>query len=400
VLSTPITIAASSQTVCEGTSATFTASGATSYNWSNSSTGATINVNPGVTTSYTVTGMGSNGCSGSAVITLVVDTNCSDVWPGDANSDGIVNTFDVLQIGVHASATGSSRSPGGNSYVAQYCQNWSGNMSNGKNKCHADCNGDGVVNQGDTAAILLNFNQSHAFKSSGNAAGNINVVAQGPYVDAGEWSKVDIVIGDENNQVSNLYGVTFDLSFDAMNIEPGSAYLVYTPSFLNSGNQTVDFRKMEFSNGKVYSATVRTDHANVSGYGKIAELHFKAANGLAGGTAINFALSNTARIDMQGSIQALSSQGTNVQINNNLVGLKNVQANNISIYPNPASGQLTINGPATNFTYALLNISGRVLSEGNGNGSTLVQLEGFAKGTYLLSVDVNGAKSYKKVVIE
>lgn len=59
--------------VCAGNFATLTASGATSYVWSNQSTSASISVSPANTTTYTVTGYNSYGCQSTATKVLTVE---------------------------------------------------------------------------------------------------------------------------------------------------------------------------------------------------------------------------------------------------------------------------------------------------------------------------------------
>jgi gliding motility-associated-like protein len=68
----PVVVSVNSETICNGSSAVLTASGATNYVWSNGATGSTITVNPTSNTSYTVTGS-TNGCSGSAVSNVTVN---------------------------------------------------------------------------------------------------------------------------------------------------------------------------------------------------------------------------------------------------------------------------------------------------------------------------------------
>ncbi|MDI9339862.1 MAG: T9SS type A sorting domain-containing protein [Sediminibacterium sp.] len=59
--------------ICTGASAILAASGATSYVWNTSATTSTVSVSPSSTTSYTVTGTGSNGCVNMAVKTVSVN---------------------------------------------------------------------------------------------------------------------------------------------------------------------------------------------------------------------------------------------------------------------------------------------------------------------------------------
>ncbi len=57
---------AGSSTICEGQSASLTASGGATYLWSNGETTATVQVSPATTTAYTATITDANGCSATA----------------------------------------------------------------------------------------------------------------------------------------------------------------------------------------------------------------------------------------------------------------------------------------------------------------------------------------------
>lgn len=63
---------ASPSTICSGQSATLTASGTSTYTWSNNASSSTTTVNPGTSTSYTVLGTNMQGCTGNTVITVNV----------------------------------------------------------------------------------------------------------------------------------------------------------------------------------------------------------------------------------------------------------------------------------------------------------------------------------------
>lgn len=66
-----ISVAANTASICAGQSNTLTASGASTYSWSNGVNGAQVVVNPSVTTVYTLTGMDGN-CSSSISYTQPV----------------------------------------------------------------------------------------------------------------------------------------------------------------------------------------------------------------------------------------------------------------------------------------------------------------------------------------
>ncbi len=78
VNSLPIVSVSSDIEICEGSSTTLTASGATDYVWSpsaglSSTTGASVTANPTVTTTYTVTGVDGDGCENTAQVTVIVN---------------------------------------------------------------------------------------------------------------------------------------------------------------------------------------------------------------------------------------------------------------------------------------------------------------------------------------
>jgi len=67
------TITVNSSTICMGSNATLTASGATTYTWSTAATTNAITVSPGTTTSYTVTGTSASGCTNTATANVTVN---------------------------------------------------------------------------------------------------------------------------------------------------------------------------------------------------------------------------------------------------------------------------------------------------------------------------------------
>ncbi len=67
-----VTAISNASIICTGETSTLTASGASSYSWNTSAAAPSITVNPTTNTTYTVTGIASNGCSASATITQSV----------------------------------------------------------------------------------------------------------------------------------------------------------------------------------------------------------------------------------------------------------------------------------------------------------------------------------------
>jgi len=73
-----ITASATESAICQGGSTTISATGGESYTWSPetglpSTVGASLMATPRATTTYTVTGVGSNGCEGTSEVTITVN---------------------------------------------------------------------------------------------------------------------------------------------------------------------------------------------------------------------------------------------------------------------------------------------------------------------------------------
>lgn len=79
-------VSTSNPFVCAGESVTLTASGASTYTFNPGSAGATNTIAPIITTTYAITGTGTNGCSATALITQNVDA-CTAI-----NTNGMANS--------------------------------------------------------------------------------------------------------------------------------------------------------------------------------------------------------------------------------------------------------------------------------------------------------------------
>lgn len=404
-----ITGSAPNNTVCLGSSITLSASSSNAivYSWSNP-TGSTsvinfipANTSPSVST---VSVIDANGCSGSASVAVYGNAGCADVWPGDANRDGQVTSTDVFELGLAASSTGPARTATSIAWSAHQASSWSGTVSTGWNLAHADCNGDGVVNSNDNAAITANFSLTHAFKPSAASVGNdIKLIPQQAFANAGQWNVADIVLGDATNSISQLYGVAFDLGYDQSMVQPDSVKIAYTTSFLNNNNTNIDFEKTIYASGKLYAATVRTDHANVNGNGKIGELWYKVKGGLASGSSINLSVSNVIKISGAGLTSTLTPAApVSLAINSNPTGIESPDAGNIllSCFPNPANDAFfLISGTGLPVQYSLKDVMGREVLQGQFTSTLKIDTETFAPGVYFIDGTLNGKHTTLKVVI-
>ena len=90
VNSLPSLIVSTTNTLlCTGQTSTLSVLGATSYTWSDNSNGTDLAVNPAVTTNYSVTGVGANGCSNTSVFTQSVSL-CTGIQEANANLNSVL----------------------------------------------------------------------------------------------------------------------------------------------------------------------------------------------------------------------------------------------------------------------------------------------------------------------
>lgn len=97
-----VTIGSSTTTLCSGQSATLTSSGATNYTWTSGPSNSIYIVTPSVTSTYSVIGVSSNGCSNSATKTITV--NALPVITASASNSIVCNGGSTILSGSGATS--------------------------------------------------------------------------------------------------------------------------------------------------------------------------------------------------------------------------------------------------------------------------------------------------------
>ncbi|MFN8115962.1 MAG: FG-GAP-like repeat-containing protein [Bacteroidia bacterium] len=386
-----------SATVCEGSCEDLFIAGTGgtppySYSWTpNSNTNNTVNICPVNSTTYTAFVTDGNGCTAQSIIDVTVDNTCADVWPGDANSDGSADNLDVLELGLHYTQTGTPRATTDNSWQSFHADNWVGTITNGKNLNHSDCNGDGTINDNDTLAIYYNYGLTHTFRPAQTSTVNpqLSIVPDQASVLKGTWGTASIYLGDAAANINNINGVAFTIDFDNTLIETNSIYIEYQNSFIDAG-QNLHFRKLDFANGKLFTASTHTVNNNVSGFGKIGTLHYKIKSTLTADQILNLGISQSNQSDASGTIIPLTSGTGTLMALGASVGLQQLNGNLISISPNPTNGSLTINSKTELQKIEVVSITGQVLlSEVPTNVYYTLHLDNFANGIYFVNIYQN-----------
>lgn len=259
-------------------------SGALSYNWRLN--GATV----GTTQSITATQSGTytlsvtDACNQTATdqVTVLLDNNC--VWPGDVNYDNIVNYLDLLPLGLNYGTSGAAHPNATVVFNAQPCADWSSTQANGQNLKHADCNGNGIIDNNDPAAIQLNYGQTHGIAPANpvNSSSPISLSAAlgtaPPSFGNSTIIRIDLYANNTQNVNVTAYGLGFDVNYQFPNcIKVNNAYIDFTGSWLGTAGVDMatvqkNFLNSNLKSGHVEVAMTRLNHQNRSGYGKIGTL--------------------------------------------------------------------------------------------------------------------------------
>ncbi len=355
---------------------------------------------------------------------------CSDdcVWPGDANKDGIANHKDVLAvgIGVGQSLEGEARTSSNGSWRPQIANDWSETLANGTNYKHVDCDGNGVILQGEKFTIEQNYDR----KTPDYVQTLEPPVEDGTITLTLSSSKSIIDYGGTpgqrvlpvqitlDAQDTELYGIAFTLDFDTELMDASRFFIadVSNDNFLLEGNAPIELIEGSVEAGKLDIALCRSDLQNVSGEGRLAVLNVTMANDFATGNLdgtldIPFTITDVRAINADEeriSVQAntLNFLAQNVTVDSTLVAVKELSAEDwaIDISPNPTKGDIVLESSERIDRIILLDSQGRrqrVLNSISSQKRQSITLPPLSQGLYFLQcVNEEGKSTTKKLVIE
>mgnify|MGYP005666351783 CR=1 FL=1 len=330
-----------------------------------------------------------------------------DVWPGDANLDNVASHFDLLNIGVAYDATGPDRNTSTIEWSAWGAEDWEGDFANGTNFKHADCNGDGIVDEADREAILLNYGQEHGTPESFaplpatdlDPAIFIDVPDQVPN---NLTFEIPVNLGTEAIPVDDIYGIAFQIEIDPNLIDLATLEVEYPISWMGEPNvNLISLDRKNLDEGILEIAMVRTDHNNVSGFGPIVILR---------GIIDDIAGIHDTEIRTE-AIKAISVDEEQIPLRNPaaLLTIDNTTTDdpigkidlmrNLRVYPNPTSDRLYID-----IKYQLpidqvdiLDPTGKQVAPSVYNQNE-ISMDALPAGMYMLKVHLGGYIITERVV--
>lgn len=389
--------------------------GASDYNWSPWSPLKTQTVQTNVPGSYVAVATYPYPVAncGSLTSMFTVIDSCpplpnDSVWPGDANHDGVADLYDVLNIGIGYNISGPVRTNGSTVWVGQGAQDWNLAFLSGLNLKHADCDGDGHIDSLDVDVVSLNYGLTHlktegSQRQPGNPPLTITFTVDTTY--APSLVTANISLGDVNLPVTNGYGVAFSLLFDNTLVDSSSIQTDFNGSWLGNGGNPQSLTKNLFGQGQLDMAHTRTTHTSISGYGHIGTVSFYIQDNIIGKdyAAYFFGLEVTGSllISDDETVIDLDEVSDSVLVLDEFVGIDELRASDIGIYPNPGTGLFYIAIPASYSTVgvSVINLIGEAVysSTLDNKAATLIDLSQQANGVYLVRIQTENGTVVKRI---
>ena len=340
------------------------------------------------------------------------------VWPGDANNDGVVNTLDVLYIGVGYNTQGPARNNQGIVWVGDTTATWSTVMPDSVNQAYVDCNGNGFVDENDLIAIEQNYGLSHLPIVLDSFPDPDSIVSPPFYfsalpdsLHAGDTVTIDVFAGS-NNRPANFFGVVVSFGYDATRIvansvvatpnsmisSPVDPVLFFTATDTATNNLEIALSKRANTGGSLGIPIALTGQ-------KLFSISFIIEDNLIGialADPLGISLSNvrmySQNLDKSSGVPyELSIPFAKVE-----VGVAELELNNLKIYPQPTNNSLVIDGLPESGTIRLTDLNGRtMLTQAiNSNGNNTIDCSFLSAGMYLMQINTPTGSTVKKVLID
>ena len=339
------------------------------------------------------------------------------VWPGDTDTNGIVNNFDILNIGLGIDSMGPIRPNATINWSGQPGPDWVQQTTLGLvNYKHIDTDGNGVIEEIDTNAIVLNWGETYNFapqEETENLNPDLDPVPFFLKPDTlieGQTFNLPIILGEMDHPAEDVYGLAFSLEYDPDLIEDGTARVVLNDSWLGDLNADMIFIQKNFdSEGRMDVGITRIDGQNMDGFGAIGVFNITIEDDILlwGGNEEQrmnnlqaiFKISNVRIISFQEEELNVFTNPTEAEVvtSTNEITLKN----SLKIYPNPTTDLLYINSAAQTLDMvSLRDWNGKLLKQQFPQQlHTQMTTNELPAGVYLLQIQSGDKMTSKRVTI-
>lgn len=372
-----------------------------------------VTIIPTQNTVYNVTATFANGCQSSAFFSTFFEVDC--LWPGDTDTSWQASNADILMIGLAYGELGPPRPDTTINWERKFAFDWSGiTPQSGINYKHADTDGNGIVNASDTLAIVQNWGLTHNFLTNEDKLQNsddrdeeVPFYIEPDTIFPEQKYALPIILGTEDFEAENVYGVSFSINYDPEIVVEGSANVGFDTSWLGEHNaDMISIQKDSHSEGRIDIGVTRIDAQNMIGYGQLGTVFItiediifvKGNDDTEEGKETYFEIDNVTIISFNEDTLVVDTNPFPAMISNN----KNTfLESEIDVFPNPTNDDIHIISKEVGLEkIELLTVDGIALQ-------TLQVLENeitmntsrFKNGIYFLKIQTEKGVLIKRIIL-
>ncbi len=330
--------------------------------------------------------------------------SATNVWPGDANNDNIVNHFDLLNVGLAFGTAGEARLEQGNNWSPVAAFNWETAFENGVNHKYADCNGNGLIEDTDVIAINENYGLLHGEEPVFEA---IDVSEDDPsfYVELPNANdfiedqevQIPIILGSNDVPVEQIYGLAFTFKFSEGLFQNMDFEFDFSDGVFGDLDDVLMYNQTVFENNQIEVAITRKDQQNVALVNGQLGHFIGIIDDLAGMTEVDVELINVVAIDAFENRIALHTPVSTVDLTTSTTRI--LSENAVHIFPNPTKHTLTIQNKYQQEIESIqvINIIGQSVLEIIPEQENIqLNVSNLTNGLYFLQVHYDGAQHIQK----
>lgn len=372
-----VTASAAMGAICEGSSDTLMAGGASTYSWSSGGTDTTEVVMPSSTSTYTVTGTDVNGCVNTATITVNVNANPVVALGADSTQCGGSVTLDAMNAG------------------ATYMWNDSTTAQ--------------TLTASMTGTYYVTVTDSNGCWGSDTAMVTINTV---PTVNLGaDSTQCGGTITLDAMNAGSTYMWSDSTTAQTLVVSATGAYYVDvtdTNGCMASDSVMITINTLPTVTASAAASTVCLDDADVALTGSPAGGTWSGP----GVTGSNFDPSSgtgaqTLTYSYTDSNGCSGSANTTVTVNACVGITEPAFANGVNVYPNPNSGSFTLSvaNNVGDMNIEITDATGRLVytsmeSNVQAGFTKQISMEGMANGIYMMRLTTGGEQQIIKISVQ
>ncbi|MBK8845390.1 MAG: hypothetical protein IPO27_02080 [Bacteroidetes bacterium] len=357
-------------------------------------------------TSYTINITDSLGCVVSYNQAYFFATINDTIWPGDADNNNIVDNYDLLPIIMHHDETGFIRTNQSISWQPLTPTfDWLGILQqNGKNRKHVDCNGNGVIDTNDAAAIKLNYNITGKtnyplLTDLTGPPSKINTTKLN-YIN-GEYVDLLVTGGSSIKKVQGLKFIGAQLEIPSYLVEPGT--FVATDSSNQLYNYLENYKMLNYDTSyQVDFAQCIFDNIYLNqSYGELFRIKFKLNSNLPSNLSHTFSIKNYLAINNFDTAILMNVIPLTLTFNSYLY-VDFLETHGVSIYPIPAKDYVDIYSPNERINQLdLIDTKGNMIYTFMiGENNYRINLKSISNGNYYCNIYLNSnIKLNKRITV-